>query len=66
MNGRQEDARRVEEAVLTTEEDRERRDIALASAVSRKWPPRTEHDPCCAGAHPLTSHNGLVDYPCPR
>ena len=59
-------ARRVDESVWTETEDREMRDIALASAVSRKWPPRTEHDPGCTGDHPLTSYNGLVEYPCPH
>lgn len=48
------------------EEERQRRNIALASSVNRKWPPRTEHDPWCTGGHPLTSYNGLVEYPCPR
>ncbi len=52
-------------AVLTTAEDLERCNIALASAVSRKW--GHEHDIGCPGDHKLElSWNGLVKYACPR
>ena len=55
----------VNAAVLTTAEDLERRNIALASAVSRKW--GHEHDIGCPGDHKLElSWNRLVKYPCPR
>ena len=54
------------DCALNEAEERQRRNIALSSSVNRKWPSRTKHDSQCAGGHPLTSYNGLVEYPCPR